>query len=93
MCVKKEENRHIGFRIQSTRIREKFAQIKSLMIFCCVIGLRFDNTMSRKESRVEGDPVEGTGSPTREPDDQEREEMSESLNYELGKGIRHTVDL
>ncbi len=37
--------------------------------------------MSRKESRVGGDPVEGTGSPAREPDNQEREEMSESLNF------------
>ncbi len=42
--------------------------------------------MSRKGSRVGGDPVESTGSPARESDDQEREGMSESLNSETGRG-------
>ncbi len=42
--------------------------------------------MSRKGSRVGGDPVDGTGSTARESDDQEREGMSESLNSEAGRG-------
>ncbi len=50
--------------------------------------------MSRKESRVGGDPVEGTESPAREPDNQEGEEMPESLNSEMQRGfdIQSTCD-
>ncbi len=42
--------------------------------------------MSRKGSRVGRDPIESTGSPAREPDDQEREGMSASLNSKAGGG-------
>ncbi len=33
-----------------------------------------------------GDPVEDTGSPAQEPDNQEREEMFESPNSEVARG-------
>ncbi len=42
--------------------------------------------MSRKESVVGGVPIESTGIPAHESNDQEREEMSESLNSEAGWG-------
>ncbi len=50
--------------------------------------------MSRKESKVGGDPVEGTGSPAQEPDDQEREEVFEFPNSEMGResDVRSTSD-
>ncbi len=38
--------------------------------------------MSRKESRVGGDPTESTGSPVQGQNNQEREEISASLNSE-----------
>ncbi len=52
-----------------------------------VVGLRFNNTMSRKLSRVGEDPTESTGNPAREPDDKEREGISASLNSETGRGV------
>ncbi len=42
--------------------------------------------MSRKGSRLVERPIESTGSPARESDDQEREGMSESLNSDTGRG-------
>ncbi len=50
--------------------------------------------MSRKGSRVAGDPVESTGSYAWELDDQEREGISKSLNSEAGNcaGMQSTPD-
>ncbi len=43
--------------------------------------------MSREESRVGEDPIEGTGSPARKSDNQEREKMPESLYSEMEGGF------
>ncbi len=50
--------------------------------------------MSRKESTVEGDPTESTGSPVRGQDNQESEGMSASLNSGAGTsvGVQSTSD-
>ncbi len=42
--------------------------------------------MSRKGSAVRGDPTDNTGNPVLGQDDQEREEISASLNSEAGPG-------
>ena len=43
--------------------------------------------MSGKESAVRGDPTDDTGSPVRGQDDQGGEEMSASLNPEVGTSV------
>ncbi len=73
-------------------ITERFASnISSILVF---FGLRSHNTMSRKGSKVRGDPTEDTGSPVRGQDDQGREEMSASLNSGAGMsvGVQSTSD-
>ena len=52
-----------------------------------LFGLRSNNTISRKESRVGGDPTESTGSPVRGQDNQESEGMSASLNSGAGPSV------
>ena len=48
--------------------------------YCCVAGQYFSNIMSGKESRKEGDSLEGTGNLAQEPDNQESEGIPESPN-------------
>ncbi len=65
-----------------------------VLLILVLLGLRFNSTMSRKESTVGGDPTESTGNPVREQDDQGSEGMSASLNSEVrgGAGVQSTPD-
>ncbi len=71
---------------------ERFALI--VLLILVLLGLRFNRTMSRKESTVGGAPAESIGSPVRGQDNQESEGMSASLNSGAGTsvGVQSTSD-